>query len=262
MNLNDKNFDIFICTHKKFKNPITNNVYKTLSVGNNKELFDSDVIRDNTGDNISDMNGFYSELTGTYWVWKNYDIKEYVGICHYRRYFDFFDDIPNDNEDYDIILPTPEFFSESVYQHYAKNHNEKDLKLVCDIMVDKYNVPHEIINEVFNNQTYMHCCNMFITNKTIFNEYCEFIFGIMDEYLKYNNISNINDIYNMIENNKNEYLKELYPNNDIKYQSRIGGCCGERLLNIFVKWKGLKIKCVNIAYTEQKYIEKLESDFI
>ena len=60
----------------------------------------------------------------------------------------------------------------------------------------------------------------------------------------------------MIEKNKHEYLKDFYPNSEIKYQSRIGGCCAERLLNIFVKWKGLKVKCVDIVYTEEKYKER------
>lgn len=39
---------------------------------------------DNTGDNISDRNYLYCELTGTYWLWKNVqaDVK---GLFHYRR---------------------------------------------------------------------------------------------------------------------------------------------------------------------------------
>ncbi len=41
---------------------------------------------DNTGDNISDQNHIYSELTGLYWAWKNLDAS-YIGLVHYRRYF-------------------------------------------------------------------------------------------------------------------------------------------------------------------------------
>lgn len=43
-------------------------------------------IPDNTGDNISAKNPNYCELTALYWVWKNLDC-EYIGLCHYRRYF-------------------------------------------------------------------------------------------------------------------------------------------------------------------------------
>ena len=31
------------------------------------------MIGDDTGDNISDKNREYCELTGIYWIWKNYD---------------------------------------------------------------------------------------------------------------------------------------------------------------------------------------------
>ena len=89
MTLNQNNLDIFVCSHKQFKSPFANVIYKTLSLGNNTELYGDNIYRDDSGDNISDMNGFYSELTGIYWIWKNYNIKDYVGICHYRRYFDF-----------------------------------------------------------------------------------------------------------------------------------------------------------------------------
>lgn len=246
MILNNNNLDIFVCSHKQYKSPVLNKVYKTLSVGNNTELYGDNIIRDDTGDNISDMNPFYCELSGLYWIWKNYNIKDYVGICHYRRYFDFFDKLPKDIEDYDIILPTPLSVNSTIYEHYAACHNGNDLKLVYDIMIEKYNVPKEIANQILNNQTYMSFFNMFICSRTFFNEYCEFIFGILDDYLKYHNISNINDVYQMVENDTDNYLKNIYPNNTISYQSRIGGYLSERLFNVFVALKNPKIKYFNV----------------
>ena len=46
------------------------------------------MIGDDTGDNISDKNREYCELTGIYWAWKNYDKlgnPDYIGFMHYRR---------------------------------------------------------------------------------------------------------------------------------------------------------------------------------
>ena len=80
MLLNNNNLDIFVCSHKQYEKPVNNKVYKILSVGNNTELYGENIIRDDTGDNISDMNIFYCELSGLYWLWKNYDIKYYIGI--------------------------------------------------------------------------------------------------------------------------------------------------------------------------------------
>ena len=43
------------------------------------------MVLDNTGDNISEKNKKYCELTTQYWAWKNVEA-DYYGFCHYRRF--------------------------------------------------------------------------------------------------------------------------------------------------------------------------------
>lgn len=61
---------------------------------NNKEIswLNENMIGDDTGDNISIKNREYCELTGIYWVYKNYKVigdPDYIGFMHYRRQFIF-----------------------------------------------------------------------------------------------------------------------------------------------------------------------------
>ena len=70
--------------HKKFDVP-NDPMYVPLQVGaEGKEPLG--YVRDNTGENISALNCYYSELTGVYWIWKNDTESDIVGVCHYRRY--------------------------------------------------------------------------------------------------------------------------------------------------------------------------------
>lgn len=60
-------------------------VYMPIHVGREGKE-DLGYIGNNTGENISIKNPNYCELTGLYWAWKNLEC-EYIGLCHYRRYF-------------------------------------------------------------------------------------------------------------------------------------------------------------------------------
>ncbi|MCR5143856.1 MAG: DUF4422 domain-containing protein [Lachnospiraceae bacterium] len=53
-----------------------------------------EMLGDDTGDNISEKRMIYCELTVQYWAWKNIDA-DYYGLCHYRRYFNFGEKLPN-----------------------------------------------------------------------------------------------------------------------------------------------------------------------
>ncbi len=48
------------------------------------------MLADDTGENISEKNPMYCELTAQYWAWKNLEA-DYYGFFHYRRYLNFSD---------------------------------------------------------------------------------------------------------------------------------------------------------------------------
>jgi hypothetical protein len=79
---------VFISTHKKFVAP-DNDLYLPIHAGKAISNYHLNYQGDNSGDNISYKNPNYAELTTIYWAWKNIKDIDYVGICHYRRYFLF-----------------------------------------------------------------------------------------------------------------------------------------------------------------------------
>ena len=163
--------------------------------------------RDNTGDNISNQNEQYSELTGYYWVWKNDKDSDIVGIEHYHRHFikhhhieiddiiksdDLLDakDISNLLSEADFILPSKiylcdytlyelylscfdEYFIKDCVKYMKRYFIENNMKYYIDPLY--YSLSHNIL--IKN--------NMLITTKKNFNEYCELMFSIID-YLKQN----------------------------------------------------------------------------
>ena len=129
-----KNIKIIVATHKKYQMP-EEKMYLPIHVGKEGKQ-DLGYTGDNTGDNISNKNNFYCELTGMYWAWKNLDA-DYIGLCHYRRYFSCSKKIPKEEQEKfkavlhedevnkiiektDVILPKKRsyFHIENLYDHY------------------------------------------------------------------------------------------------------------------------------------------------
>lgn len=83
-----KKIKILISCHKRAK-VIHNAIMEPIQLGCffNEKKFDN-MLHDDDGDNISQLNAMYCELTAQYWAWKNLDL-DYYGFCHYRRYFNF-----------------------------------------------------------------------------------------------------------------------------------------------------------------------------
>ena len=233
--------NIYIVSHKKTEFP-KNKIYKTIQVGKKDNFGD---VRDNTGDNISEKNSNYCELTAAYWIWKN-DKSEITGLTHYRRYFfknkntnsinDILDkeDIENILEKYDVILPEKErIIKYSVKDAYKKFHHIEDFNKCRDIIEEKYPEYLESFDKIANGRK-LYLYNMFISNKKIFDEYYKWLFDILFELEKRVDISNYTD-----------------------YDKRIYGFLSERLLSVWLQRNNhLKIKEMPVYNTEEKIFKQ------
>lgn len=175
---------VYIMTHKSF-NPPSTEVYKPLQVGHAISE-DLGYLCDDVGENISAKNKSYCELTGIYWAWKHSDV-DVIGICHYRRYFFKEGHIINEEEinealnNYDCIVGNSSTTAfGSLWEHYSNVHFEKDMVVCRDVI-------SEICPEYLSSfDTCMKCNfftigNMMITSKSIFDDYCSWLFEILFE---------------------------------------------------------------------------------
>lgn len=191
--MKSKKIRVIIATHKKYRMP-KESIYFPLHVGA-KGKQDLGYARDDIGDNISEKNSGFCELTGLYWAWKNLDC-DYLGLAHYRRHFSCYkkkdvwkavlttEQAINLCENYDVILPKKrKYYIESLYSHYAHTHYAGQLdearKIIKELCPD-YLGPFDIVMK--NTSGYMF--NMYIMRKDLSDIYCEWLFGILFELEK------------------------------------------------------------------------------
>ena len=231
---------ILVATHKKYKMP-NESCYSPIHVGGcgSAEL---GYIKDNTGDNISKKNPYYCELTALYWGWKNLKC-DYIGLVHYRRHFskknfiyrlvnNRFDCILNNNEveellsKYDIILPKERrYYIETLYSHYAHTHYAKHLDETRNIIYKYHNEYIEAFDLVMK-RTHAHMFNMFIMKKELADEYCKWLFSILDKLEEKINIKQYDS-----------------------YQARLYGRVSELLFDVWLEKNNLiykEISCIHI----------------
>lgn len=225
---------IFTMTHKKFPKP-ADPVYMPLHVGRaNAEDFG--YAGDDTGDNISAKNCYYGELTGVYWVWKNIRTTDYVGICHYRRYFCTEEGrIFNANDyqsilkDYDMITSKKLKLNYSYFDGYASDYNIFDLVTTGEVIRQMHPEYYDTFERlVHGSGTYFG--NMMAASKELYDEYAAWLFSIFAE----------------VE-------KRIDPSGYDDYHKRVYGFISEFLLYVWVEVKGLKVYECKVGMTTEKY---------
>lgn len=229
------NTKVYVMSHKAFTKP-KDSLYVPMHVGRalGEEL---GYLPDNTGDNISEKNRNYCELTGLYWLWKN-ATDDIIGICHYRRYFvkdeEFItkEYIEKVLQEYDVIVPTSKCTQyKNIYEHYAQMHNEKDMNICKEVLLEKYPEYEQAFDLCMN--TNISCwANMIITKKKIFDTYCEWLFDILFEVERRVDISSYDT-----------------------FQARIYGYLSERLLRVWLLKNSYKVR-----EEEARMIDPAEAD--
>ena len=239
---------IYTCYHTPCE-IVSDSVFIPIHVGRSLSDFCLDTIGDDTGENISEKNPYFCELTAQFWAWKNDKDSDWIGIVHYRRYFDFcrnenkinifgcietdrllFDDrirygifdknvisLIKQNPKAVAVLPIKWDVSsigyKNIFDHYVNSdhHFKKDIITVREIISKKYPEYIATFDSVFEDS---HCCfnNMFVLRRDYFEDYSKWVFDILFEAEK--------------------LIDTTYYSKSAK---RVFGYISERLLNVYIK---------------------------
>ena len=256
INVKSKNIDLnstksnylnlYIITHKDFNNYISNPNYKILcddffQLKNNYTL---NILNTKNNNELFEKRIGYSEGSKIYYIWKQYKnniIKsKYVGFNHYRRIFNFGNNIPDLDKifkKYDVILNRRFSSKLSLKKQYYKSHNEKDLKEILNIIKIKFPKYYSIALKTIKSKKF-YICNIFIMESEDFIKYGNFVFTILNEFDKKNNLFSDENIKDYVLKNKKKKKRKKFK---IEYQRRLQGFLLERISNIFYNYHFKKI---------------------
>ena len=254
--LTNDNLRILVCCHKVCSLPKDPHLVPVLGGAVNHETVPDNFYCDNQVDgsccdNISDKNATYCELTCMYWAWKHLKkiipAVEYIGLNHYRRYFDFsgkysgalghslpadqVEDYHIDVEavkhfmgDFDIVLAQKCHYPYALYQQYSIEHVSDDARRIVAIVHQLHPEVDDSMYKVFMRGNTLSPCNMFIMPFDLFDEYSKWLFGILEVAEQRIDLSGYSP-----------------------RQARIFGFLAERLMNVWVDYKGLRVKYAPIV---------------
>ncbi|MBQ9662843.1 MAG: DUF4422 domain-containing protein [Oscillospiraceae bacterium] len=242
---------IIVATHKAYRMP-SDPLYLPLHVGAalRKPL---PYTGDDTGDNISEKNATFCELTGLYWVWKNLDADS-IGLCHYRRYFaghhpgkglNKWARILNSEEVRTLLSISPlllpkkrNYLIETGYSQYVHAHHKADLVTTREILSERYPSYVFAFDSTLEKRK-GHRFNMFIMRRELLDAYCVWLFDVLFELEARLDISSYSD-----------------------YNRRVFGFIGERLLDVWIETNHVPYKELPVLHMESQHWLKKGTAFL
>ena len=236
--MTNKSLNVFVLTYNKPILDIQKDDWHTpLQVGAACSNLDICDLKDNTGENISHENPFYTETTGHYWVWKNDNKYDYVGFEHHRRHFGLTkEQVMSILSEKDIIVVGGRV-NTNVEHHYQTYQIPSDLDDCEEIIKNRYPEYAEDYDKYIKNGKTFYSANMFITTKENFAGMEAFIQDVISEFRRKNELWTMRDVRRHVETSGQKYIPDDHRRDGLSYvdfQMRIGGELHERLMTLYV----------------------------
>ena len=209
----NRDIDILIYSHKPFLFPKGSDWLRPMIASELKGAF-PDLLSNDCGDNIAPLADYYNELTGKYWLWKNQREAKIVGLFHYRRYLNFFDNTPgavqrpfevtaqalDGNlqflaapqqrerverllEVFDVIVPQGVIEPCSIEQQYLAAHSKAHWDLFWDIVFGTYPA-YAKFRPFLRLSNKFHFNNIVVTTKPWLDAYAAELFAVLETLTK------------------------------------------------------------------------------
>ena len=194
---------------------------------NSLPLLPKNALRDNEGENISEKNKQFCELTALYWIWKHAR-EDILGLVHYRRHFLF----PKNwkecmlNNQVDVILPVPLYVAPTVEENFKSRHDPSDWEFMMQYLKDNFPENYQAACRFFKGNLYAPC-NMFVMKRDVLDALCSWLFPILFK------------------------VAEHGGEKDNSYLNRYPGFISERLISLYFEINREKFKLV---YADKNFL--------
>ncbi len=198
--------------------------------------------RDDEGDNISAQNPNYCELTAHWWLWKHSGA-DYVGLCHYRRYFGGSRFGAKEKRlltltraekllgEAEALLPKKRhYWIETNASQYAHAHHAEDLSVCRAVIAAQGDARYTAAFDRVMGRRSGHRFNMLVMRRDLFSAYSAWLFAVLEETERRLDIS-------------------AYSAND----ARVFGFLAERLLDVWLEVHQPKIREVPVVNLESQH---------
>ncbi len=228
---------IYVVTHKyPDRVPTLDPAYQWLYVGAYRQPDRrDDYCYDDVGDEISQKNGSFCELTGMYWIARN-TADPIKGLTHYRRFFTHRECSEQEKhfyrgeefarllETYDCVIPKRLYFQrKNIRAYYKAVHHAKDIDILEQV-IEELTPEYSPAFQKAMNMNYLFPYNMLVAKQEVFDGYANWLWQILSE------------VETRIDTADYD-----------AYQKRVIGFLSERLLHVYLLHHGLRFKEVPVV---------------
>ena len=175
------NIKIFVLQHAPVELPscfADRTIYVPMQCGAISNPPIEGALRDDVGDNISQLNAHYNEMTAIYWIARHYQEigdPDFIGIDHYRRFLEWKEDWLSP----ETVIARKWFSWRTLYSQYKTCHSIRDLDAFIAAFGERFGANYPDFRKYWKTH-FFHICNVFIMHRDNFRRYATFIIGCIN----------------------------------------------------------------------------------